>query len=78
MPDIQFGTVHAMPHFEGAGIDQSAVENAIRSQLQNELSGAPVQGPFVGRINVGGQTIEYRGFGLPNGTVNVGTYYPIK
>ncbi len=78
VPEIRFGTVHAMPHFVGTGVDQSLVENAIQSQLQNELAGATVQGPFTGEINVGGQTKVYRGFGLPNGTVNVGTYYPVK
>ena len=33
-------------------------------------------GGFWGRVTVEGQTIEYRAFTLPDGTINVGTYYP--
>lgn len=32
----------------------------------------------MGRTNFGGSTIEFRGFGLQTGTVNVGTYFPIQ
>ena len=32
---------------------------------------------FGGRVTVGRQTIEYRGYGLQDGRINVGTYYPI-
>ncbi len=39
--------------------------------------GASTTGSFMGRVTAGGQVIEYRAFTLPNGTINVGTYYPV-
>ena len=35
------------------------------------LTGVTVGGSF------GGRTIEYRGDGLPDGPINIGTYYPV-
>lgn len=74
---ITFGTDHAEPHFEGTGLDQSKIEEAIRQDLEKQLERgqANVKGSFNGRINFAGRTIEYRGFGLPNGDINIGTYY---
>jgi hypothetical protein len=75
---LTFGTEHALPHFEGTWLSQSAIENSIQNELESQFGNFPttVEGPFMGRIPFQGQTIEFRGFGLPNGTINIGTYYP--
>jgi hypothetical protein len=79
--NLTFQTEHALPHFEGTGMSQANIETQIGIELQTQLSTLPtptVQGPFMGRINFQGTTIEYRGFGgLPNNTINIGTYYPV-
>jgi RHS repeat-associated protein len=73
--NVSFG--HGARHLEGTGLSPDAVEAAIRGQVQGATSGASAVGNFWGRVNVGGQTIEFRAYPLPNGTINVGTYYPI-
>jgi RHS repeat-associated protein len=72
---VVFG--HGARHLAGTGLSQSTVEVAIRTQLQNALANASASGPFWGRVVVQGVTIEYRAYTLANGTINVGTYYPI-
>jgi RHS repeat-associated protein len=71
--DITFG--HGVRHLIEAGLDQTDVESAIEAQVQQEVAGASSTGAFWGRVVVNGQTVEYRAFTLPNGTINVGTYY---
>jgi len=76
--NLTFDTEHALPHFQGTGLSQADIEAQIESELQPQLQSSPtptVQGPFMGRINFQGTTIEYRGFGLPNNQINIGTYY---
>jgi len=69
---IAFG--HGARHLVGTGLSQAEVEEAIRLQVKDIAQGAPT-GSFYGRVAVGGRLIEYRAFTLPNGTINVGTYY---
>lgn len=73
---VVFG--HGARHLAGTGLSQQAVEIAIRTHLHQALANASASGPFWGRVVVNGTTIEYRAFTLANGTINVGTYYPIK
>ena len=71
---VLFG--HGARHLAGTGLDQSAVESAIKQDVETGIKNATQQtGNFWGRVNVGGQTVEYRAYTLPNGAVNVGTYY---
>lgn len=58
-------------------VDSGEVESAIQSQIGQSVSHASATGSFWGRTVVGGQTIEYRAYTLPNGTINVGTYYVV-
>jgi RHS repeat-associated protein len=73
--DITFG--HGARHLIGTGLDSGEVESAIQSQIGQSVSHASATGSFWGRTVVGGQTIEYRAYTLPNGTINVGTYYVV-
>lgn len=56
-------------------LSQADVEGAIESQVRTSVSGADSSGSFWGRVVVDGQTVEYRAYTLPDGTINVGTYY---
>jgi hypothetical protein len=71
--DVTFG--HGARHLAGTGLDQVDVEAAIESQVRTSASAASSTGSFWGRVVVDGQTVEYRAYTLPNGTINVGTYY---
>jgi Pretoxin HINT domain len=71
--DISFG--HGERHLIGTGLDQADVEATIEAQVSQGVSGASSTGSFWGRVIVDGQIVEYRAYTLPNGTINVGTYY---
>ncbi len=71
---VRFG--HGARHLEGSGLSSKQVEAAIADQVQaavNSSSGPP--GAFWGRVTVEGAPIEYRAWILPDGSINVGTYY---
>jgi hypothetical protein len=72
---IQSG--HGARHLAGTRLAPGTVESAIGSQVQQATSGASATGSFRGRVTLEGHVIEYRAFTLPNGTINVGTYYPV-
>jgi YD repeat-containing protein len=72
---ITFNRTHAFrpgrpqPFLE---LDPGKIEEAIRAQLEGYGS----FGDHTGFVEVDGMTIEYRAFLLPDGTVNIGTYFP--
>jgi hypothetical protein len=70
---VLFG--HGGRHLVGTGLSKRAVETAIRKEVQGAGRLASETGSFWGRITVRGQTVEYRAFTLPNGSINIGTYY---
>jgi RHS repeat-associated protein len=71
--DIIFG--HGARHIVSTGLNADIVESAIRSQIEQAISHASATGTFWGRVVIDGKTIEYRAYTLPNGAINVGTYY---
>jgi RHS repeat-associated protein len=73
--DITFG--HGARHLAETTLDSGEVESAIQSQIEQSTTRASATGSFWGRTVVDGQTIEYRAYMLPNGTINVGTYYVV-
>jgi RHS repeat-associated protein len=66
---------HGERHLAGSGLTAEAVEGAITKEVQSIGRQASVSGWFSGRINVNGTIIEYRGYPVPSGGINVGTYY---
>ncbi|NYE21562.1 RHS repeat-associated core domain-containing protein [Microbacterium immunditiarum] len=73
-PKITFG--HGARHLEGTGLSVEEVESTILQRVKTAASQAtPETGSFWGRIQIRGTTIEYRAYTLPDGTINVGTYY---
>lgn len=73
--DVAFG--HGARHLAGTDLVQGEVEAAIENEVVGQVSGASADGWFSGRVSVGGQIIEYRAYALPDGTVNIGTYYVV-
>ncbi|MGC2330289.1 MAG: RHS repeat-associated core domain-containing protein [Candidatus Acidiferrales bacterium] len=69
---IIFG--HGARHLAGTGLEEAAVENAIKADITKAVANASTTGNFWGRVVVGGQQIFYRAFTLSDGTINVGTY----
>ena len=73
---IRFGAdenqvFHMFRHVDELGLDRNAVSDAIQADVvrQGPISlGANI----TGKISVVGVTLEYRAFGLADGTVNVG------
>jgi len=54
-----------------------AVEGAISAEIRSMATRAHIGGEFLGRVVVGGRTIEFPAFPLEGGRINVGTYYPV-
>lgn len=73
---IRFGNnpnqeYHTFRHVEAAGIDKQAAADAITNDLAGKAESLP-QGLTKGEVNVGGKTLEYNAYKLPDGTINVG------
>lgn len=62
---------HAFRHVEEAGISKPDAEAAIRNDLANKEQSLP-SGLTRGQVNVGGRTLEYNAYKLPDGSINVG------
>jgi hypothetical protein len=73
---IRFGNnpnqeYHTFRHLEEAGIDKQAAADAITKDLSGKAESLP-QGLTKGQVNVGGRTLDYNAYKLPDGTINVG------
>jgi RHS repeat-associated protein len=68
---------HGARHLLGTGLTPAQVEPCIAAQIQASVRGASLTAgaEFRGRLVVEGVMIEFRAFPLPNGSINVGTYY---
>lgn len=73
---VTIKAAHGARHLEGTGLTSEAAESAIAKHVQQAVKEASETGAFWGRVTVEGRVIEYRAFTLPDGTINVGTYYP--
>jgi RHS repeat-associated protein len=71
------GMGHGARHLAGTSLQQAAVEKAITAEVQKAVAGAASSGNFWGKVIVDGQQILYKAWTLPNGTISVGTYYPV-
>ena len=75
-PNVRFGnndnqTNHTFRHTDDLGLSREAVGDAVRTDVQSQATTAPAQN-YTGNVNVDGINLEYRGFTLPDGTINVG------
>lgn len=76
LSEIRFGNnanqdYHAFRHIEEAGLDKQAIKNAIEKDLSHVKDSLP-GGLKKGTVEVGGKTVDYHAFKLPDGTINVG------
>ena len=70
---VNFG--HGGRHLEGTGLNVDAVNQALANEVSTLNLGT---GQFhKGQIIVDGITIEYTSYGVSEGIINVGTYYPL-
>ena len=71
---VNFG--HGGRHLEGTGLNVDAVNQALANEVSTLDLGT---GQFhKGQIIVDGITIEYTSYGVSEGIINVGTYYPLQ
>ena len=70
---VTFG--HGGRHLEGTGLNVADVNQAIASEVSN--MNYSVGKFYKGQVMVNGVTIEYTSYGVSEGVVNVGTYYPV-
>ena len=74
--EIVFG--HGARHLAGTGLSQVEVEGAIQAQVAQRVAAGGISGPFSGTVVIDGQVIQYRAYVLSDGSVNVGTYFPVS
>ncbi len=68
---------HGARHLVGSGLSDDVVEQAIEREVQFVARESSQTGSFWGRINVEGRTIQFKAHTLPDGRINVGTYWEI-
>ena len=72
--EVCFG--HGGRHLEGTGLSANEVNQAIAKDVVTKNPGT---GQFYkGQLDVNGVTIEYTSYGVKDGLINVGTYYPVQ
>ncbi|WP_020413338.1 RHS repeat-associated core domain-containing protein [Microbulbifer variabilis] len=77
-PKTSFKTSHYAPRLEAAGLNVAHVESIIAKQVASMTAHLTPKAPFAGRTTIDGVLVEYRAMTLPNGSVNVGTIFPVK
>ena len=60
---------------EGTGLNANRVNQAIANEVSLRHPGTGQF--FKGRVVVDGVTIEFTSFGVKDGVINVGTFYPL-
>jgi RHS repeat-associated protein len=76
--ETAFKTAHYASRLEAAGVNVAHAEAAVLKEVNAMRGSMATNADTVGRIAVGGVEVEYRARLLPNGTVNVGTLFPVK
>lgn len=71
--EVSFG--HGGRHLDGTGLSVQEVNKIIAQDVVDK--NLNIGQFYKGQVNINGITIEYTSFGLKDGMVNIGTYYPI-
>ncbi|MDN3575700.1 hypothetical protein QWZ03_02810 [Chitinimonas viridis] len=66
---------HTFLHIEKAGLDRSAVQDAIKGDL-SKVGNSLKEGLYNGRVNVNGTQVDYAAYKFSDGTINVGRITP--
>lgn len=72
-----FKTEHYAPRLESVGVSVSKAESAVADAVQAMRNNMEVGADVRGRMIVDNVLIEYRTRLMPDGTVNVGTIFPV-
>ncbi|WP_253699905.1 beta strand repeat-containing protein [Cupriavidus pauculus] len=76
--EIIFKTAHYASRLDAAGVNIARAEAAVVKEVNAMRGNMAANADVVGRLIVDGVKVEYRARLLPNGTVNVGTLFPVK
>jgi hypothetical protein len=76
--DTNFKTAHYAARLEAVGVSVARAETAVAKEVNAMRGGLTTNADVVGRLTVDGVKVEYRLRLLPDGTVNVGTLFPVK
>jgi len=71
--EVTFG--HGGRHLEGTGLLVSQVNSFLASYVTK--LGLVIGQFYKGQVTIGGVIIEFTAYVLSDGTINIGTYYPI-
>jgi RHS repeat-associated protein len=72
-----FKTTHYATRLERAGVNTVRAEAAVAKEVQAIRGNMSVGGDVAGRMRIDGVLVEYRARMLPDGSVNVGTIFPV-
>lgn len=78
VPDTIFKTTHYSSRLESACVNVAAAESAVAREVNAMRSNLATNADTVGRLKIDGVLVEYRVRLLENGTLNVGTLFPVK
>jgi RHS repeat-associated protein len=73
-----FKTAHYASRLESAGVNVARAESAVTKEVSAMRGSLATNADTVGRLKVDGVLVEYRARLLENGTVNVGSLFPVK
>ncbi|WP_444957144.1 RHS repeat-associated core domain-containing protein [Microbulbifer sp. ZKSA002] len=78
-PKITFKTSHYAPRLIDSGLDVTRVESIVGKVVASiPASHLTPKVGIQGRMTIDGVLVEFRAMPLPNGSVNVGTIFPVK
>jgi hypothetical protein len=69
---------HGARHLTGTGLAAADVEAMLMREIQGIANRSRIAGEFRGRTTIVGIEIEYRAFLRDDGSIHVGTYYPVQ
>lgn len=73
-----FKTSHYAPRLEAAGVNVARAESAVAKEVATMRGSMSSNADVVGRLHIDGVLVEYRARLLSNGSVNIGTLFPVK
>ena len=74
--EFTFG--HGGRHMKNTGLNHIEVEKIIAKKITNSNILWDAKKPYIDTIIINGKKIEFRAKRLPNGKINIGTYYEKK
>lgn len=73
-----FKSTHYAERLAAKGVNVVRAEGAVAERVAEMRSSMTVGAEVEGRFVVDGVQVEYSAYMLPDGTVNVGTIFPVK